>query len=319
MKEAELWKEITSNKESYGWYNAASLAGIFVESMDPSLKWVGDTFEDGFFGPRKKLIHSVGSVATVKFVPTANNEGYTGVFQGADHGLIRLSLAKQPDYSKTSAAGAYDNFAPGFGLKFLRDNSHSANMVAMFSVDGQDSWNFFKNDFTNHIPAAQNTAQKVLAKKFMQGTPFITYVGLSDFSQIDKHGNNVADFKFPFQLVFEPTLRNNLPDTFKEDFQLTLSKIPVGTALYKVHALAEPGSPQVHIGDIVITSQFTSSYFGDRYLFFKHQDMREDVKFKPEWEKHLNVGAGASKCPFAMAKDFAKKNMNVLEKVQSLF
>jgi hypothetical protein len=56
-------------------------------------------------------------------------------------------------------------------------------MVAMFSVDGQRSWNFFKNDFTNHIPAAENTAQKILAKKFMQGTPFITYVGLSDFGQ----------------------------------------------------------------------------------------------------------------------------------------
>lgn len=39
-------------------------------------------------------------------------------------------------------------------------------MVAMFSVDGQRSWNFFKNDFTNHIPAAENTAQKILAKKF---------------------------------------------------------------------------------------------------------------------------------------------------------
>jgi hypothetical protein len=93
-KKAELWSEITANQETYGWYNALSLGGLFTESMDPSLQFVGDTFQDGLFGPRKKLIHSVGSVAQVKFVPTANQEGYTGLFKGADHGLIRLSLAK---------------------------------------------------------------------------------------------------------------------------------------------------------------------------------------------------------------------------------
>lgn len=227
-KEAELWQQITSNQETYGWYNALSLAGLFTESMDPSLKFVGDTFQDGLFGPRKKLIHSVGSVAQVKFVPTANLEGYTGLFQGADHGLIRLSLAKQPDPTKTSAAQAFDNFAPGFGLKFLRDGHQSANMVAMYSVDGQASWNFFKNDFTNHIPPAIGTAQKLLAKKFQQGTPFITYVGLSDFGQFGQDGKEIKNFKFPFQLVFEPVLRNNLPDDFKEDFQITLSKLSVG-------------------------------------------------------------------------------------------
>lgn len=56
-------------------------------------------------------------------------------------------------------------------------------MVAMYSVDGQDSWNFFKNDFTNHIPAAVDSGLKLLAKKFATGTPFIQYVGLSDFAK----------------------------------------------------------------------------------------------------------------------------------------
>ena len=57
----------------------------------------------------------------------------------------RLSLALEPDTSKL-------NTAPGMGLKFLRDGMDSANLVAMYSVDGQESWNFFKNDFSNHIP-----------------------------------------------------------------------------------------------------------------------------------------------------------------------
>lgn len=121
--------------------------------MQPTLHWIGDTFENGLFGPRNKYAHSVGSIAKVKFTPVENNEGYTGLFEGADHGYIRMSLAKEPDYTKTTAAGAYNNFIPGFSLKLLRDGRPSASMVAMYTVEGQDSWNFFKNDFTNHIPA----------------------------------------------------------------------------------------------------------------------------------------------------------------------
>ena len=141
--------------------------------MDPTIHWVGDTFKDDLFGPRKKLIHTVGSVAQVKFVPVATTEGYTGIFEGADHGLIRLSLAKKPDTTKTTAAQAYDNFAPGFGLKFLRDGIPSASLVAMFGVNGQDSWNFFKNDFSNHISAAGGPALTLVAKKFATVTPLV--------------------------------------------------------------------------------------------------------------------------------------------------
>ena len=92
-------------------------------------------------------------------------------------------------------------------------------------------------------------------------------------------------------MVFEPTLRNNYGDDFEADFQEILGKIPAGTTLYRVMALAEPGSPKVHIGDLVMQTQLVSSYFGDRYMFFKHQDMKEDVKIKSEWESHLEVGS----------------------------
>lgn len=115
----------------------------------------------------------MGSVAQVKFVPVPNNEQYTGIFEGADYGIIRLSVAKKPDTSKNTATGAKNNFTPGFGLKFLRDGQQSANLVAMYSVDGQESWNFFKNDFSNHIGAPQDFGLQILAKKFATATPFI--------------------------------------------------------------------------------------------------------------------------------------------------
>ena len=72
--------------------------------MGPSLGWIGDTFESGLFGPRKKFIHSVGNVAKVKFVPSANSEGYTGLFEGSEYGYLRLSVAKEPDVTQTKAA-----------------------------------------------------------------------------------------------------------------------------------------------------------------------------------------------------------------------
>lgn len=109
-----------------------------------------------------------------------------------------MSIAKAPSESKKTAKQAYDNFTPGFGLKFLRDGVHSGNLVAMYGVNGAESWNFFKMDFSNHIGAAEGIALNLVAKKFSSGTPFIQYVGLSDIAQYDQHGNEVAAPKFPF-------------------------------------------------------------------------------------------------------------------------
>ena len=120
-------------------------------------------------------------------MPTENNEGYTGIFaSGADHGLIRLSAAKEPDMSAgTEPKDALERFTPGFGLKFLRDGVPSGNMVAMYSVDGAETWSFFRMDFSNHVPDPESLALKVLSKKFATATPFIQYVGLSDIARFD--------------------------------------------------------------------------------------------------------------------------------------
>ena len=151
-KSQELWAEITSNTQSLRWFTSTEFAGLFIESMDPTMHWVGDTFQNGWTGPRNKYIHTVGSSATFKFVPSAENT-FTGVFEGTDHGIIRFSVGGQPDFTKTTAEGAGNgNFAPGVGVKFLRDGIPSGNMVAMYSTAGQPSWNFFEFDFTNHIP-----------------------------------------------------------------------------------------------------------------------------------------------------------------------
>lgn len=44
------------------------------------------------FGSRKKMIHSVGPVAKVKFIAESSHD-YDGLWKGSDQGIIRFSSA----------------------------------------------------------------------------------------------------------------------------------------------------------------------------------------------------------------------------------
>lgn len=149
------------------------------------------------WGTRTKYIHSVGAVGKVKFVSEGNDDDYTGIFKGAEHGLIRLSSAAQPSASQP--------LAPGFGLKFLRDGVDSANIVAMYGVEGQpNNWNFFANEFNNHISDATSTKLKLLSAKFASATNYISEVGLRDWANFEQSGQQAQQRKYPFQLKFTP-------------------------------------------------------------------------------------------------------------------
>ena len=80
------------------------------------------------YGTRGKYIHTVGVVGQVEWV-NKGGHSYTGIFEGATKGFVRASLAKEP--SNTDK-----NTTPGIGLKFVRDGVDSANLVAMYSVNG---------------------------------------------------------------------------------------------------------------------------------------------------------------------------------------
>lgn len=83
--------------------------------------------------------------------------------------------------------------APGFGLKFLRNNMDSANLVAMFGVDGQkDNWDFFGNDFWTHIAPAHSGILKAVAYKFSGATDFIQVAGLSNWGEYDQNGHKTS-------------------------------------------------------------------------------------------------------------------------------
>ena len=97
---------------------------------------------------------------------------YTGMFSGSSRGWVRLALASEPSPHQLLTR-------PGLGLKLLRDGRDSANLVAMFSVDGQQSWNFFKNNFTTHYIPSGDPVLIHLAVKFSEATNFIFQVNPS--------------------------------------------------------------------------------------------------------------------------------------------
>jgi hypothetical protein len=99
--------------------------------MNPVFDAQGDAMPAGtFYGYRTKFIHAVGVVGKVKLVSTGQHD-FTGIFKGANYGLVRFSSAAQPSVKKGGQP-----LAPGLGLKFLRDGMDSSNLVAMFSVEG---------------------------------------------------------------------------------------------------------------------------------------------------------------------------------------
>lgn len=129
-------------------YPGGRFGEVFLISMDPTFDTLGDVMPKSRNWPhhqRKKYVHSVGTHGKIKFVPQGD-QPYTGIFKGADYGIVRLSLAIAP-----SATSKGSPFTPGMGLKFLRSGVDSANLVSMFSVEGTpDDWNFFSKAFRNH-------------------------------------------------------------------------------------------------------------------------------------------------------------------------
>jgi hypothetical protein len=134
------------------------------------------------------------------------------------------------------------------GLKFLRDGQDSANLVAMYGVEGQpDDWNFFSHDFTNHIADATSTKLKLVAAKFASATNYITEVGLRDWANFEANGQQAQARKYPFELKFTP--HESVKNLFKKELgadknfmQYTdqLASVPEDSTLYDVYALDQP-------------------------------------------------------------------------------
>ena len=277
-KSDKIWAKITENSDEGSWHFAQTL---FV-GQDDVFDTKGDEFDCGLTGCRNKTIHSKGNVGKVQWI-SSGSHSYTGIFKGADSGYVRMSSAAPVD-TKTP------NMKPGMGVKFLRDGIDSANFVAMYGVDGQDSLNFFANDWSNHIPDVQSASLIPLELRFKTATEWIQTVGLSDMAQYAEDGSEESSPVFPWKLRFEPTGEWEFPsDTYDVPFEQYLQTIPAGSTVFNIHAMDQPeelGGVEQKIGSFVLASTMVTSYWGDEHMYFRHQRMDDDLVIKPEWEPY---------------------------------
>lgn len=281
----ELWNrivetqhEITPDMSNLG---LIQLLAMSFQKLRKKSDYISDVAPKGW----KKYLHRRGAVAKVQFVATENHD-YTGVFKGAECALLRLSLTYEPKKDKA--------VAPGLALKVLRDQSPSANVSALYALDGQErDFNFFKNPLSHIVPRGQSVGEKLVHKLFKRVSWYPEVLLIDDFGVIDAKGTHIESPKTPFQIFFVPN--PNIEFSSQEhDVRESFLTIEQGTTLFEVYALSEAPKKDYHydnytksdiakfvakankIGEIITTSSFIVSEFGDSRLFFRHEIHRKE-------------------------------------------
>ena len=173
-------------------------------------------------------------------------------------------------------------------LKVLRDKMPSANVSALYSIDGQkQNYNFFAHPLSNIAPKTEHVLPKLMHVLFKKVTSYPEELLVDDFSRFDVHGEKVENSKAPRQIFFVPN-----PDlkfsTSPHDVRKDFLSIPAGTLLYTIYALNDKYrnfnydkytdddivkfvADSTPIAEINTTSEFIASEFGDVGIFFKHE------------------------------------------------
>lgn len=229
----------------------------------------------------KKAIHAHGSVAKVKFVPTPDTP-FTGLFKGADYGLLRLSVTGDPTDR---------GFAPGLALKLFVDGQPSENVSALVSLSGQGkNYNFFAHEFSNIVPEEKSLGPKFINLIFRRVSKYPRRLYLQRFGELDQNGHKESVPYYPERIFLVPNPKIQFAESPPHDFRHDLATIKLGTLLFSVYGVApNQGGDDVRnatiddieqpayrqksqlVGTIETTSEFISSFYGDSRLFFRHQ------------------------------------------------
>eukprot|EP00760_Papus_ankaliazontas_P004051 PhM_4_TR11681/c2_g3_i1/m.76169 len=292
VKSNTLNSRVLENNKNNGWVSKLHLAELLVESMNRTFDYAGDDMPgQNLFNleERPKLLFPVGAIAEANWVDLGNHS-YTGVFAGGCESIfIRMGLALPPSMDDGKL------ITPGIAIKALRSGQKSANVMAMASLLGQPSFNFFEHDMTNHAPMVNpnspmvTTNQRFVYKAFLEASEWPVMVGVSDMATYTCGGQKAENVTFPYRLVFHATnaTHNRFPSNPNPDdnyFLTQLSMLTPGT-LYYVYVQPTPDADvsPAPIGRIDLTSVPTSSKFGDKDMFFQHQRMEDDMALRPEW------------------------------------
>lgn len=277
-KQDILWERV--QKSAYGElpeYQKFGITQLMAMGMQ-ELKLKENYHSD--FAPKdwKKYLHRRGALVKVKIIPVVSK--FSGVFQGADCAILRLSLTYKASKSKP--------VAPGLALKILRDGVHSANVSALVSLDGQGKeFNFFKNPMSNIVPIGKDFGQKLVHKLFRSVSDHPEELVVQDMALINSHGEKTNEAVSPRQMFFVPGPGLKFSSE-EHDVRDDFLSIQEGTIIYQLYSVPDRFSkfdyanyrPEMisslvkesqHIADIVTTSDFIASEFGDDGMFFRHQ------------------------------------------------
>jgi len=278
-----LWANLTSDRRSGSFMNPLE---TLWKIQDPDYLWaMTKTHKDWRDPSHEKATHGMGGHAKAHF--EWKQHEYTGMFQQADQCVIRMANAAAPGGISMGAYG------PNLAVKCLRDGAESANMQFIWQLDGyavmpsgaQSTCSYFDAPLSNHNPLRDDIAMPLkdtFVKKFQAIDPGSMLVGVSQMALINQNGTSAKAPRFPFVLVLKPAPGlNKAPCTFDQPLSQLLNLeaaglgIP-GKTLYEVYAVKdapttwqETASPE-HIGSLVLDSPFTTSWFGDHQLFFRH-------------------------------------------------
>ena len=277
-KQDFLWQEriLPSRYQKLPPLERINVLGLFLTPLSIKMDLHADE------APRRwqKAIHAHGSVAKIKFIPSTNTS-LTGLFKGADFGLVRLSVTGDPQDR---------SFAPGLAMKFLVDGHPSENFSALVSLTGQgNNYNLFANEFSNIVPVVSQFGPRFINWIFSRVTRFPTKLYLQDMAKIDQHGNLENQPYYPYQIFLVPNPQLKFPESPPHDFRDDLASIPSRSLLFNVYGVipetlsndSNQISKQVDqpnyrekaeiIGTIETQSEFVNSQYGDNLLFFRHQ------------------------------------------------
>lgn len=260
-----------------------------------------------------KSTHGLGAHALAHFEWKTNE--YSGMFQKAEHCIVRMANAAQPGTLAMSAYG------PNMAVKCLRDGVESANLQFIWQLDGYavlpegktKSCSYFEAPLSNHNPLRDNISmalKNTFIGQFDKVDPHSMLLGVSQMATHAQDGSAEKSPRFPFALVVSPAPGLNDVRCEFDDYTSQLLNLEgaglagPGKTLYEVHAVQDPAtdgpdaSTAKHIGSLVLDSSFTKSTFGDTQLFFRHTFFQEELDLltsvQPDraatWSAYIDAG-----------------------------
>lgn len=277
-----LWENILQTEykvppsyKQFGGNAMKDILGFFPAQLSKAFS----NNNDVILSERGKIIHKLGSVATIRF------EAADGGYQDFD-GLIRLSNAVD---------GSTGIMYPSFSVKIPMDNNdRSINFNIGKSFDGQrvgndfkdgtPDFNFFRDDkkypFSNELPNEPRTpVGKAFKWVFDWAHLTPNYISVNELSKVM---NKPAPRRFVFRAPEE--IRSMMPSDHYTDERAAFAKIEAGSVLFDVFESTGLNDPGKFVGRLRTTSRFVSSSFGDRNLYFRHE-ARGVKKSQPEFSQ----------------------------------